>query len=157
MSHFIDALNYKKKWTSEKQNDRKEMKKAQAMASDSLQDAPPPPTMSWTKSTQMHLHRPKDDQDDEKNYWKYFVNLFQFLLVIRPGCPNRILCHIFYFNIVSWQTDDICTFSIWNSGAKQTDDIDKLIVEKVLGGEKEWSWISLLINSFLKTAPDDPL
>ena len=46
MSDFIKALNYEKKSTSEKQNDRKEMKKAQAMASDSLQDAPPPPTMS---------------------------------------------------------------------------------------------------------------
>jgi len=41
--------------------------------------------------------------------------------------------------------------------AKQTDDIDKSVIEKVLRGEKEWSWISLLINSFLKTAPDGPL
>ena len=111
----------------------------------------------WAEQYLRLLHRPKDDQDDEKNYWKYFVNLFQFLVVIRPGCPNRIICHIFYFNIVAWQTDDICTFSIWNTGAKQTDDIDKLVVEKVLGGEKEWSWISLLINSFLETAPDRPL
>ena len=79
------------------------MKKAQAMASDSLQDAPPPPTMSWTKSTQLHLHRPKDDQDDEKNYWKYFVILF--LVVIRPGCPNRILLTHFLFQcccITDW-------------------------------------------------------
>ena len=157
MSDFINALNYKKSQLAKNKMTGKRWRRRRRWR-------PTPYKMPlllpqpWAKQNlRLHLHRPKDDQDDEKNYWKYFVNLFQFLVVIRPGCPNRIICHIFYSNVVASQTDDICTFSIWKTGAKQTDDIDKSVVEQVLGGEKEWSWISLLINSFLETAPDGPL
>ena len=156
MSDFINALNYKKSQLAENKMTGKRWRRRRRWH-------PTPYKMPllpqpWAKQNlRLHLQRPKDDQDDEKNYWKYFVNLFQFLIVVRPSCPNRILCHIFYFNVVASQTDDICTFSIWKTGAKQTDDIDKSVVEQVLGGEKEWSWISLLINSFLETAPDRPL